>query len=352
MRPLVLRGHRRPLTCVKTNREGDLLFTCGKDASLLLWRTDNGQQIGQYNTGRGAIWACDVTVDSKMLIAATGDARILILDTFTGEMIADIKDEGACKYVEWNRNPQKQDKFVMIHDDFGESVFMALKVYKLDFEQTEEGGLAVEHRILWTQRGYRSRAIQCHWGALDKDVITCHENGTIQVTHALHAGKGAQVWDAENGTNLHVIEAHTQTVTCISFDLYGLFMLSCSSDGTAKLWETLNWTTVKNYKTDRPLNACVISPCFKMDRVEKAHILLGGGQSADEVTTTAASEGKFQALLHHLIHEVEIGSIKGHFGPINTLTFLAEGNGYVSGGEDGNVRIYHFDKDYILDKYD
>lgn len=67
---------------------------------------------------------------------------------------------------------------------------------------------------------------------------------------------------------------------------------------------------------------------------------------------TAASEGKFQALLHHLIHETEIGSIKGHFGPINTLTFLADGYGYVSGGEDGNVRIYHFDKDYILDKYE
>ncbi|GIX65444.1 eukaryotic initiation factor-3, delta subunit, putative [Babesia caballi] len=340
MRPLVLRGHRRPLTCVKTNREGDLLFTCGKDASLLLWRTDNGQQIGQYNTGRGAIWACDVTVDSKRLIAATGDARIVVMDTFSGEILADIQDEGACKYVEWNRHPKKQDKFVMIHDDFGGGVFMAVKVYQLEFVETEDGQVAVEHRILWIQRGYRSRAIQCHWGSLDKEVITCHENGTIQV------------WDAKDGSNIRVIEAHKQSVTCISFDLYGLFMLSCSADGTAKLWETKTWTTVKNYKTDRPLNACVISPRFKPDSVEKAHILLGGGQSADEVTTTAASEGKFQALLIHLIHESEIGSIKGHFGPINTLTFLADGHGYVSGGEDGNVRIYHFDKDYILDKYD
>ncbi|EDO05929.1 WD domain G-beta repeat family protein [Babesia bovis T2Bo] len=340
MRPLVLRGHRRPLTCVKTNREGDLLFTCGKDACLMLWRTDNGQQIGQYNTGRGAIWCCDVTLDSKRLIVATGDARILVMDTFSGEILADIQDEGACKYVEWNRHPRNQDRFVVIHDDFGENVMMAVKVYKLNFVEDEDGNLVVEHRNLWIQRGYRSRAIQCHWGPLDKEVITCHENGTIQV------------WNASDGTQLRIIEAHKQVVTCISFDLYGLFMLSCSTDGTAKLWETRTWTTVKNYKTDRPLNACVISPLFRLDSAEKAHIMLGGGQSADEVTTTAASEGKFQALIYHLIHESEIGSIKGHFGPINTLTFLADGQGYVSGGEDGNVRIYHFDNDYILDKYD
>ncbi|KAK1936276.1 translation initiation factor 3 subunit 2 [Babesia divergens] len=352
MRPLVLRGHRRPLTCVKVNKQGDLLFTCGKDANLLLWRTDNGQQIGKYNTGRGAIWACDISVDSKRLIAATGDARILILDTLTGEMLADIQEEGACKYVEWNRHPKKQDMFVMIHDDFGEHVQMAVKVYKLNYEDTPFGGVSIEHRILWLQRGYRSRAIQCHWGALDKEVITCHENGTIQVGVSTAVGHSLQMWDAQDGSHLRVIEAHKQAVTCISFDRYGLFMLSCSSDGTAKLWETSKWTNMKNYKTDRPLNACDISPCFNVETLDKAHILLGGGQSADEVTTTAASEGKFQALLHHLIHETEIGSIKGHFGPINTLTFLADGYGYVSGGEDGNVRIYHFDKDYILDKYE
>ncbi|KAK1443216.1 WD40/YVTN repeat domain containing superfamily protein [Babesia gibsoni] len=340
MRPLVLRGHRRPLTCVKVNKEGDLLFTCGKDANLLLWRTDTGQQIGKYNTGRGAIWACDISFDSKRLIAATGDARILILDTLTGEMLADIQEEGACKYVEWNRHPKKQDMFVMIHDDFGENVKMAVKVYKLKYDDNANGETFIDHRIMWLQRSYRSRANQCHWGALDKEVITCHENGTIQI------------WDALTGSHLRILEAHKQSVTCIAFDLYGLFMLSCSSDGTAKLWEASKWTNIKNYKTDRPLNACDISPCFKPETLEKAHILLGGGQSADEVTTTAASEGKFQALLHHLIHEAEIGSVKGHFGPINTLAFLADGYGYVSGGEDGNVRIYHFDRDYILDKYE
>jgi hypothetical protein len=30
-RPILLKGHSRPLTMCKYNREGDLLFTCAKD---------------------------------------------------------------------------------------------------------------------------------------------------------------------------------------------------------------------------------------------------------------------------------------------------------------------------------
>ena len=31
IRPIMVKGHERPLTMVKYNREGDLLFTCAKD---------------------------------------------------------------------------------------------------------------------------------------------------------------------------------------------------------------------------------------------------------------------------------------------------------------------------------
>jgi len=36
----------------------------------------------------------------------------------------------------------------------------------------------------------------------------------------------------------------------------------------------------------------------------------------------------------------------GHFGPVNALTFSPDGKGFASGGEDGYVRLHHFDKSY------
>ena len=80
-------------------------------------------------------------------------------------------------------------------------------------------------------------------------------------------------------------------------------------------------------------------------------MILGGGQDAMSVTTTSARQGKFETRFYHLAFEEEIGRIKGHFGPINTLSFHPDGIGYASGGEDGYVRVHHFDSDYFQFKY-
>ena len=54
-------------------------------------------------------------------------------------------------------------------------------------------------------------------------------------------------------------------------------------------------------------------------------VVLGGGQEAAEVTTTGTKAGKFMARFFHLVFEDEIGRVKGHFGPINTVAFHPHG---------------------------
>ena len=46
MRPLLLQGHERPLTQIKYNRDGDLLFSCSKDKTICVWYADNGERLG------------------------------------------------------------------------------------------------------------------------------------------------------------------------------------------------------------------------------------------------------------------------------------------------------------------
>jgi translation initiation factor 3 subunit I len=48
--------------------------------------------------------------------------------------------------------------------------------------------------------------------------------------------------------------------------------------------------------------------------------LLGGGQDAMSVTTTSLRQGKFETRFWHKVFEEEVGRVKGHFGPINTLS--------------------------------
>lgn len=58
-------------------------------------------------------------------------------------------------------------------------------------------------------------------------------------------------------------------------------------------------------------------------------VILGGGQEAMDVTTTTTRVGKFDARFFHLVFEEEIGRVKGHFGPINSVAFHPDGRRYV-----------------------
>ena len=49
-------------------------------------------------------------------------------------------------------------------------------------------------------------------------------------------------------------------------------------------------------------------------------------------------------MIWHMVYEEEIGSVKGHFGPCNCLAWFRDGRGFVTGGEDGYVRVQHFDR--------
>lgn len=60
-----------------------------------------------------------------------------------------------------------------------------------------------------------------------------------------------------------------------------------------------------------------------------------------EVTTTTTKAGKFDARFYHLVFEEEIGRVKGHFGPINSLAFHPDGKRLVIRAYN-NIICTHF----------
>lgn len=148
-------------------------------------------------------------------------------------------------------------------------------------------------------------------------------------------------WDPE--TKQCTIERNDHNLAIPDFTFHQkdqMTLITGSTDMSATLYDTVTLEPIKSYKTDRPINSAAISPL--MD-----HVVIGGGQSADKVTTTAGRAGKFQSVFFHKIYENEVGSVRGHFGPINSLMFNPDGRSFTSGGEDGYVRIHHFDPEYF-----
>merc|ERR1712227_163823 len=121
-----------------------------------------------------------------------------------------------------------------------------------------------------------------------------------------------------------------------------MFFITSSIDHTARLYNTLTLQCIRVFSTERPLNSATISPKYD----EHPYVVVGGGQDAMSVTTSSTKSGKFEATFFHMVYGDELGDVKGHFGPINTLAYAPNSRSYASGGEDGYVRIHNFDPNY------
>lgn len=122
-------------------------------------------------------------------------------------------------------------------------------------------------------------------------------------------------------------DVHTDRINQLAFNKDKTLLITASKDLTAKVLDPLTLDVVRVFQTDRPVNGAVIAPT-------KPHVIIGGGQDAGAVTTTA-SQGKFESRFFHLVYGDEFGRMKGHFGPINALAIHPYGESFASGSEDG-----------------
>lgn len=135
------------------------------------------------------------------------------------------------------------------------------------------------------------KANKVKWGPFDETLVSIFSEGTIWI------------WNAKTGAKVREINAHRGDITSLNFTEDRTLMITSSKDQTAKLWSMDDYELVKTYETDRPLNDAAISPIYNATQSPKRHIIMGGGQDAKDVTTTASSSGKFEALLWHMVYE-------------------------------------------------
>lgn len=80
----MLHGHERSITQIKYNREGDLLFSSGKDHTPNVWYSLNGERLGTFDGHQGAVWAIDVNWDTTRFMSGAADQSLRIWDCATG----------------------------------------------------------------------------------------------------------------------------------------------------------------------------------------------------------------------------------------------------------------------------
>ncbi|RAL12257.1 translation initiation factor eIF3 subunit i [Aspergillus homomorphus CBS 101889] len=323
MRPILLAGHERALTQIKFNSDGDLLFSVSKDKIVCAWWSANGERLGTYNGHQGAIWTVDVSPNTVLLATGSADNTVRLWNVKTGECVKVWDFPTAVKRVEFSPDGSRLLAVTEKRMGFLGTIAVLDISYGENLEnQADEPSL----RITCTE----SKATVAGWSYMGKYIIAGHEDGSVSQ------------YDEKTGEQLENVQVHEfdHQINDIQFSQDRTHFITASKDKSAKLMSTRNLAILKTYPADTPLNSATITP-------KKDYVILGGGQAAMDVTTTSARQGKFEARFYHKVFEDEIGRVRGHFGPLNTVDVHPAGTAYASGGEDGYVRVHHFDKPYF-----
>ncbi|KAI5285348.1 translation initiation factor eIF3 subunit, partial [Ascosphaera acerosa] len=306
----------RSLNQIKFNSDGDLLFSVSKDKTLCVWYSANGERLGTYTGHLGAIWTVDVSPNTVLVASGSADNTVRLWNVQTGAQVMEWDLPTAIKRVEFS--PDGRRLLAVTEKRMG---FQGtITVFDISYEgdctaQAEEPSLKITCE--------ESKATVAGWSPYGRHIVAGHENGS-------------------SGDQLRNVQIHEfdNTITDMQFAKDRTYFITASKDKTAKIVSTRDLEILKTYVADTPLNSAAITP-------RKEFVILGGGQAAMDVTTTSARQGKFEARFYHKIFEDEIGRVRGHFGPLNTIAVHPAGTAYASGGEDGYVRIHHFDKAYF-----
>ncbi|KAJ3367088.1 hypothetical protein AMAG_01945 [Allomyces macrogynus ATCC 38327] len=324
MRPIVCQGHTRPLTRVRYNRDGDLMFSAGKDAKFNVWSSATGELIGSYDGHTGVVWDIDVDANTTRTMSGSADSSARLWDARSGKCLYTWTTASPVRSVAFT--PEADLALIVTDKKMGQPCTAIIVEIKDNVADIPEAPLNI-----FLPEPELTPATIARWGP-EHTIYMGHENGTVSC------------WDAMSGERIASKKIHSGVVTDLQFSEDGTYFITSSKDMSAKILD-LKLHVIKNFQTERPVNSACICPV-------KEHVILGGGQDASQVTTTTAKVGKFESRFYHKILQQEFGRVRGHFGPINTVAVHPDGTSFTSGGEEGLIRLHHFDPDYFRFKLD
>lgn len=258
------------------------------------------------------------------LLTGAGDSTVRLWDFQTGAEQHRFKFHEPCRAVKFSLG----EGMAAISTDPFMSGVSSIRLLRI----APPGGEGQSDEVVTTLTGPRGRIARLEWTDLNRTIISASDDGCVRR------------WDVETGKQVAEAAIHDKNIQDLQMSADGTHFVTASTDKTAKLVDAQTLEVLKTYASSVQVNSAAISPLYD-------HVLIGGGQEASQVTTTAGRAGRFESRFFHKVYAEEFANVRGHFGPINAVAFSPDGTSFVSGGEEGYIRLHHFDADYFTTKF-
>ncbi|KAF9079354.1 guanine nucleotide-binding protein subunit beta 1, partial [Mortierella sp. AD031] len=343
----VFAGHTMSLTCAGFSPDGSQLATCSLDGTMRLWELNHAAGPNPDSQERhDPVTSVAYSDDGRWIISGRTDGSVRQFDAVTGEpgYVYPSHRNGA-NYVAFATT---NSLFASAGDDIGDA----------------------EVRVWNADTGAFRFALPGH--TFDISSVAFSPCGRY-LTSGDH--KEIRLWDLQSGTQDRTLEGHTNNVVSMDYSPDGRRMVSCSGDGTIRIWEMAtgesrviysdpelgNFVTAVGYSPRaQQVASCMVSDKFcgvyiwdeqtgailqaLEDDVSIAHCLAysscgewiatGGHDTVSLWRAAASSDGGDGQKWSQLI------KVQGFFGSVRSVAWKPNSLELVTGCHDGSVRVW------------
>ena len=333
MKPLVLKGHSKPIKDLQFNRDNDLLFSASTDRLITLWSSEYGERIGTY-LHDAAVYTMSIDDSTKYLVSGDSTGCVYLWEASTGTLINKLLMPNVPSIRSVNFNYQND----LISIAYGGRTLKSesiIDIYKFEDLLKKQKNTKPLKSILIPNN---DKIAKTRWCDLGKVIIAASETGKLYK------------YDYQSSNLLLQKKIHANIIMDLDISPKEELIMTAAKDGKAKVLDPDNFNVMSELFPQNPvrnINACRFSPLISEEDEKKVkyHAFIAGGQESRDVTTTTSKKGGFETLIYDCMFGCELGAILGHFGPVNALAVSSDAELLASGSEESSIRVHRINNE-------
>ena len=333
MKPLVLKGHSKPIKDLQFNKDNDLLFSSSTDRLITLWSSEYGERIGTY-LHDAAVYTMSIDDQTKYLASGDSTGCVYIWEASNGTLINKLimPKVPSIRSVNFNYH---NDLLSIAYGGRTAQSDSIIDIYKFDDLLKKEKNTKPLKTIKIKNNDKISKT---RWCNLDQVIIVASESGILYK------------YEYDSTELLMEKKIHDKIIMDLDISPKEELIMTAAKDGKAKVIDPDTFDTMSELfpqNPERNINACRFSPLISEEDEKKVkyHAFIAGGQESRDVTTTASKKGGFETLIYDCMFGCELGAILGHFGPVNALAVSSDAELLASGSEESSIRVHRINNE-------
>ena len=270
-------AHDFPINQIEFNAEGDLILTNSLDGKIKVWETESFQLIRVFDGKKNEVSSAGFNDEGNCIVTGLYDGTVLVWDVMSGEELLRFKEDVSITAISYDN-----DGNILIGLSNGTIMLRDAKT-GVELKRFENGHLG--HITSLAQSSNKKFIASGSWDTIviiwdaetAKSVWHIEDHGDPVRSVAfspdgerLATSSGSvfdttgdrtiRIWDITTKENIRVISDHWGNVNSVAYSSDGNRILSCSYDGTTRLWDVATGKEIASFISFTDDEWIVITP--------------------------------------------------------------------------------------------